>query len=103
MKNQTYFTILGCIAAAVVIALPTSLLAQQPKPDAPPVDPKPRPHPIIAAFDTDKDGVISSEEIEYAVTSLKALDKNGDGKLTPDELMPRRRNERKEEGKKGGK
>ncbi len=47
------------------------------------------PPPIIAALDTDKDGVISSTEIEGSVSALKTLDKNGDGELTRDELRPR--------------
>jgi Ca2+-binding EF-hand superfamily protein len=46
------------------------------------------PSPVIAALDTDKDGTISAEEIEKAVASLKTLDKNNDGKLTPEELRP---------------
>src|SRR4051794_38945487 len=46
--------------------------------------------PIIAALDLNKDGVIDSEELAKASDSLKALDKNGDGKLTPDELHPPR-------------
>jgi hypothetical protein len=51
-----------------------------------------RPHhpppPIIAALDANKDGVIDETEIANAVAALKTLDKNGDGKLTFDELMP---------------
>ena len=44
--------------------------------------------PIMAALDKDEDGTISAEEIENAVAALKTLDKNGDGKLTSDELRP---------------
>lgn len=44
--------------------------------------------PIIKALDIDGDGVISAEEIAKASSSLKKLDKNGDGKLTRDEIMP---------------
>ena len=47
-----------------------------------------RPPPIIAALDVNKDGVIDETEIANAVVELKTLDKNGDGKLTLDELMP---------------
>lgn len=43
---------------------------------------------IIAALDTNHDGVISAEEIANAPAALKTLDKNGDGQLTKDELMP---------------
>ena len=46
--------------------------------------------PIIAALDTNKDGVIDADEISKAAESLKTLDKNGDGKLTEDEYRPAR-------------
>ncbi|MEO6753192.1 MAG: EF-hand domain-containing protein [Chthoniobacteraceae bacterium] len=45
--------------------------------------------PIIAALDTNKDGVIDADEIAKAAESLKTLDKNGDGKLTEDEYRPK--------------
>jgi hypothetical protein len=46
--------------------------------------------PIIAALDLNKDGIIDADEIAKASESLKKLDKNGDGKLTPDEYLPQR-------------
>src|SRR5437868_2406931 len=47
-----------------------------------------RPPPaIIAALDANHDGVIDADEIANAVEVLKKLDKNGDGKLTPDEFI----------------
>lgn len=45
-------------------------------------------HPIVAALDADNDGTISGEEIRRSASALKKLDKNGDGKLTRDELGP---------------
>ncbi|HTI73112.1 MAG TPA: phospholipid-binding protein, partial [Candidatus Limnocylindria bacterium] len=42
------------------------------------------------ALDLNHDGVIDADEIAQASASLKKLDKNGDGKLTPDELRPPR-------------
>ena len=42
----------------------------------------------MEALDLDKDGVLSTEEIGKAMESLKTLDKNGDGKLTPEEYRP---------------
>lgn len=42
---------------------------------------------IIRALDANHDGVIDSNEIANASSALKSLDKNGDGKLTPDEFM----------------
>ena len=44
--------------------------------------------PLFAALDDDKDGEISSAEIENAVAALKTLDKNEDGKLSGEELRP---------------
>lgn len=46
--------------------------------------------PLMAALDVDKDGEISAKEIEGAVKALKKMDKNGDGRLTQDELLPPR-------------
>jgi hypothetical protein len=46
--------------------------------------------PIFLALDTNGDGVISADEIANAAASLLKLDKNGDGQLTMDELMPPR-------------
>lgn len=44
--------------------------------------------PLLSALDTDSDGAISAKEIDAAPVSLKKLDKNGDGRLTEDELRP---------------
>ena len=68
-----------------------------PRPDGgtPPANDNARAHkrpapPIIHALDANHDGVIDANEIALAATALKALDKNGDGKLTQDELRPPR-------------
>jgi hypothetical protein len=45
-------------------------------------------HPVLATLDADHDGEISSWEIEHAAASLKKLDRNHDGYLTADELIP---------------
>lgn len=45
--------------------------------------------PLTAALDSDGDGVISTKEIEAATISLKKADKDRNGKLQADELMPR--------------
>ncbi len=48
--------------------------------------------PIIAELDADHDGVVTAEELSAASDALTKLDKNADGKLSPDEfLAPRRR------------
>jgi Ca2+-binding EF-hand superfamily protein len=44
----------------------------------------------MEALDANHDGVIDENEIANASAALKALDKNGDGKLTQDELRPPR-------------
>jgi len=49
---------------------------------------RPPPPPIVAALDANHDGVIDTGEIANASAALKALDKNGDGQLTTDELRP---------------
>ena len=45
-------------------------------------------HPVLAALDADHNGDISSREIKRAPAALVTLDKNGDGRLTIDELLP---------------
>lgn len=54
------------------------------RPDKPPVP------PLIHTLDGDHDGIISADEIKAAPDSLKALDKNKDGKLTPNEFTIQR-------------
>ena len=48
------------------------------------------PPPVIAVLDANRDGVIDADEIANASKALKTLDKNGDGKLTQEELRPPR-------------
>jgi Ca2+-binding EF-hand superfamily protein len=45
--------------------------------------------PILNALDTDHDGILSAAEIKAGDESLLALDRNGDGEITPDEMRPR--------------
>jgi Ca2+-binding EF-hand superfamily protein len=42
--------------------------------------------PLLAALDTNGDGEISAQEIAAAPTVLKKLDTSGDGQLSPDEV-----------------
>ena len=56
-------------------------------PQGPPPNRPPSP-PLVTAMDTDHDGTISAEELANAPESLKKLDKNGDGQLSPEELRP---------------
>jgi hypothetical protein len=48
------------------------------------------PSPLMEALDANHDGIIDADEIANASVALKTLDKNGDGKLTRDELRPPR-------------
>lgn len=43
---------------------------------------------LLVIFDTDKDGALTSAEINGAPAVLKALDKNGDGQLDAQEIRP---------------
>jgi len=45
-------------------------------------------HPVLAALDADHNGEISAWEIDHAAAALKKLDRNHDGYLTADELLP---------------
>ena len=44
--------------------------------------------PVLNALDADDDGSLSSSEIAAASDALKKLDKNSDGKLSPEEMRP---------------
>lgn len=64
-----------------------------PRPEgAPPRRPDSPPGPppgggLFGALDTDRNGELSTAEIVAAGTALLKLDRNGDGKLTPDEVF----------------
>jgi len=51
---------------------------------------RPPPLPIVTAIDANHDRVIDADEVANASAALKTLDKNGDGKLTADEIFPAR-------------
>lgn len=57
--------------------------------------------PILEALDTNHDRTIDAEELSNASESLKTLDKNGDGKLTRDEMHPPRPNSGQGQGAQG--
>ena len=100
------------ITLTLVFALPASLtLAQRPggggPPPGPPPNQQPRegrppkrerererperppltPLPLLRVLDADHDGIIGAGEIEKAPAALLTLDKNKDGKLTPNEFL----------------
>ena len=43
-------------------------------------------HPLISIFDRNRDGALSTEEINNIATMLKRLDRNNDGRITANEL-----------------
>ena len=43
-------------------------------------------NPLMEALDLDADGEISATELSKAASTLKKLDKNGDGQITRDEV-----------------
>jgi hypothetical protein len=88
------------IVAALAIASSAAYLIAQDAGDQPPGQPGPggpggpgrggrRPMPpIVAVLDANHDGVIDSQEIDNAPAALRKLDRNGDGQLQIEELMP---------------
>jgi hypothetical protein len=92
MKIKTMMTMLALGAAALAV---NAQDAGGPPPPDGPGGPgvngrRPPPSPLFMALDVNHDGVIDADEIANAPAALKALDKNGDGKLTQDELRPPR-------------
>ncbi len=86
MKKFLLIAAMALGASAVgVMAEDAKKQERGPRPDGP----RPR-MPLIAALDANADGVIDADEINNASAALKKLDKNGDGKLTREELMPPR-------------
>jgi hypothetical protein len=64
------------------------LAGSPPPPPGPGRPGHPPPPPLVVlALDVNGDGIIDATEIKHAVAALRSLDKNGDGKLTPDEYM----------------
>ncbi|HLP76336.1 MAG TPA: hypothetical protein VK327_05395 [Candidatus Paceibacterota bacterium] len=84
MKHIKYI-----IATLVVAGSTTCLMAQDGGNDSAPRQRPPLP-PVMAVLDANHDGVIDAAEIDNAPAALRKLDKNGDGKLTQDELRPPR-------------
>jgi hypothetical protein len=79
----------------------TTLMAQddqRPRRGGPGPDDQPRegarfhhrmvPPPLVVTLDANHDGTLSADEIANASAALKNLDKNGDGQLTREELLP---------------
>jgi hypothetical protein len=67
---------------------PKELLPPPPPVGTPPPPLPDKPSPLMVALDLNKDGILSAAEIEDAPLSLKILDKNKDGRISPKELAP---------------
>lgn len=81
-----------CILVALIAICVGSVQAQDGRPEGRRGGPG-RPDmmrrlPLMLALDVNGDGVISEEEINNATAALRKLDKNQDGKLTEEELRP---------------
>lgn len=84
MRN--YITIIVLLVPfALTVHAQNSVQANTPAPGAQ----RPGP-PVFTTIDVNHDGVIGASEITGAAAALKKLDKNGDGRLTPDEYKPPR-------------
>jgi hypothetical protein len=81
--------IISTLALSVGAILVTAQDSTQPGPGPRPPGGRPG-GPLIEALDANKDGVIDASEINNASAALRALDKNGDGQLTIEELRPAR-------------
>jgi Ca2+-binding EF-hand superfamily protein len=55
--------------------------------------------PVFAAIDNNGDGVLSTEEIRNSASAIRKLDIDGDGKVTREELMTAMRRRRESEGR----
>lgn len=69
--------------AFVSSVLPLAVLRAQDPPRE-----RPFPNPLLRALDADGDGRLSAEEIGSASAALKRLDADGDGALAPAEMRP---------------
>ncbi|QEH34742.1 Putative O-methyltransferase/MSMEI_4947 [Aquisphaera giovannonii] len=76
--NRTAFAIAAMIGAAI-LAPTAQEQAGQPGRGGPG-------NPLLQAFDSDRDGVLSPAEIDAAAAKLREHDANKDGRLTADEL-----------------
>jgi Ca2+-binding EF-hand superfamily protein len=80
MKTTTMPLMLVLMTCAITTA-------QEPPSNKRPPPPVP---PLLALFDTDRDGALSTEEIQSAAVALGKLDQNADGKITAEEMRPPR-------------
>jgi hypothetical protein len=98
MTIQTVFSLRVIATVSLLTAATYVSLAAEERPDSErrasrreglPADTERRPSPL-GLFDTDRDGVISAAEVDAASAVLRRLDRDKDGKLSGEELIPRR-------------
>ena len=94
---KTSYTFILSAAALAGISLPASAQDNPPPGGGGGRGNRPVP-PLMAALDANKDGEIDATEMTNAAAALKTLDKNGDGKLSGEEIRPARG----ERGPRGG-
>ena len=82
-------TIFTMLSLVTVFTLSCTTQAQRPGGERPIL-------PAQAALDANGDGAISADEMAQAPAALRKLDKNGDGKLTEDEVRPNFDRDRRE-------
>ena len=86
LKISVLMTVLALAGSAVYLVGQDNDNGQGPRRG--PGNRRPPIPPVIAALDANHDGVVDSAEIDNAPAALRKLDRNGDGQLTMDELLP---------------
>ena len=90
MKNIRVVLFVSTVSLAAAILYAQEGPPPGDRPDGPPRHGRhhPPPPPVMEVLDANHDGVIDAEEIANASKALLKLDKNGDGKLTFEEVRP---------------
>ena len=89
MKTLNRTLLALALASAILTAIAQN--EERPQPPGGPNGGRPRmASPLMEALDTNHDGTLDASEIKNATAALLKLDKNGDGKLTQEELRPAR-------------
>ncbi len=79
----------GHLTAIEIRAMASAQTAPTGRPMGAGPNPAMRADLLVMAIDLDHDGILSAEEIKQASVSLKTLDVNNDGSITPNELRPK--------------